>query len=90
MTTSGSLTEFPVPTNFGNDDIVAGSAGNLWYASNQSAIVLVRTSNGVVTATKKINTGPGQPNGITVGPDTHIWFTDLSTDTVNRLKKPLP
>jgi len=90
MTTSGSLTEFPVPTNFGNDDIVAGSGGNLWYASNQAAIVLVQTSNGVVTGTKKISTGAGQPNGITVGPDGHVWFTDLSMDTVNRLKKPLP
>jgi len=90
MTTSGSLTEFPVPTNFGNDDIVSVSNGDLWYASNQSAVVLVRTSNGAVTGTKLVSTGSGQPNGITVGPDGRIWFTDLSADTVNQVRKPKP
>jgi streptogramin lyase len=69
---------------------VRGSGGDLWYASNQSAIVLVMTKNGVVTGTKRIGAGSGQPNGITVGPDNKIWFTDLSKDTVNRLKKPSP
>jgi virginiamycin B lyase len=91
ITTSGTVTEFPVPTNFGNARIARGSDGNLWYASNQAAVVLVKTSNGVVTKTKLIPTPPGQPNGIAVGPDNRIWFTDVSTtNAIGRIRRPRP
>ena len=82
ITTSGAITEFPVPTGFGNSNITTGSDGNLWYASNEAAIVRVKP-NGKAAA---FSTPPGQPNGITVGPDGKIWFTDLSKDTVGKHK----
>ena len=75
ITTSGAITEFAVPTGFGNSNITTGPDGNLWYASNEAAIVRV-TPSGVATL---FPTKPGQPNGIAVGPDGRIWFTDLST-----------
>jgi virginiamycin B lyase len=91
ITTSGAVTEFPIPTNFGNANITRGSDGNLWYASNQAAIVRVTTNNGVVTKTTLIHTPPGQPNGIAVGPDNRIWFTDVTVNNViGKLRRPRP
>jgi streptogramin lyase len=77
ITTSGKITEFPLPTaNSFPSSITAGSDGNLWFTG-------IGTNNGpsqigVITPQGKIHefTFPHSIFGsITRGPDGNLWFT---------------
>jgi streptogramin lyase len=83
ITTGGAITEFPTPAEFAMTQIVTGSDGNLWYASESARIGRV-TPAGAVT---EFPTPPGQPTGIAAGPDGNLWFTDLTgTNAIGRVE----
>jgi len=67
----GSVDEFPRPNN-GAQDIVAGSDGNLWYATGDAFLGRVSPSDGSVTLFP-IPSAP-QAGRLASGPDGNIWF----------------
>src|SRR5678815_4724365 len=66
-----SVDEFPRPNN-GAQDIVAGSDGNLWYATGDAFLGRVSPPDGSVTLFP-IPSAP-QAGRLASGPDGNIWF----------------
>ena len=82
ITTTGSVTEFPVVAN--PTSITVGSDGNLWFTEyNQHRIGRV-TPTGVITEfpTPTANSGP---YSIAAGVDGNLWFTERSVNKIGRL-----
>jgi streptogramin lyase len=82
--TSGTITEYPVPTKgsepFG---IVAGPDGNIWFNEYSAAKIGRITPAGTIT---EFPTGaPGEVPGIGVGPDGNLWFTEGSANKIGRI-----
>ncbi len=82
ITTAGEITEFPIPTPDSEPyDIVAGLDGNLYFTE--------RTGNkiGRITTQGEITEFPiptlAFPQGIALGPDGAIWFTE-DTNKIGR------
>jgi virginiamycin B lyase len=75
MTSSGRVTEFPIPTA-GSDprDIVAGLDGSLWFTEEHSNAIGRITLSGQVTEFP-VPTANSDPEGIVTGPDGNLWFT---------------
>jgi virginiamycin B lyase len=81
ITTSGSLSSFPIPPcgngcyngESGTGNIVAGPDGALWYSRPGNDTI------GRITTTGQVHEFPvtpvGPPGWITAGPDGAIWFT---------------
>ena len=80
ITTSGSISEFPIPARPTRTPgaIVAGPDGNLWFTAsnvdNNIAGIWRLTPSGVFTEFPV----PGAPLDIVVGPDHALWFTESS------------
>jgi len=95
ITTSGSLTEYVLPTpagaSSGAGDIAVGSDGNLWFTwATQASPDLASVSRsigritpaGVITEFP-VSSGHGWPSGgIAAGPDGNLWFTTGAANTV--------
>lgn len=100
ITTSGSLTEYELPTPDGYDsgagDIAVGPDGNLWFTWTSGppgglgnlpwARSIGRiTPSGTITEFP-ISTTNGWPGGgITAGPDGALWFTTGAANTIGRI-----
>ena len=82
MTTSGTVTEFTLPTiTSGAGRIAPGPDGALWFAGDPSAI-------GRITTSGKITEFPipgGDTADITAGPDGNMWFTEWNGNKIGRL-----
>ena len=99
MTTSGDLTEYPLPTAPGNgsraEDIAVGPDGNLWFTWSQGSASPVgpplARSIGRITPTGTITEFPlGSDSsfasaGITSGPDGNLWFTEPGSNSIGRI-----
>jgi streptogramin lyase len=73
ITTSGVITEYPLPSYFLPWGITAGPDGALWYASYGNALIGRITTAGVVTQYTLSSRATG---GIAVGPDGALWFSE--------------
>jgi hypothetical protein len=81
VTTSGTITEYPVPTaNSGPYFIAAGSDGSLWFTEIRADKVAKMTTSGTITE-YPIPTPNSEPAGIAAGPDDNMWFTELGVFT---------
>ena len=90
ITTSGVVTEFPVPTEDADPyGIVAGPDGNLWFNEFVRGRIGRITPSGAVTEFRLGRASAVEPwvTGIGVGPDGAIWYTkqDFSENAVGRL-----
>ena len=75
ITTSGVITEYPVPTAYSLPQIItAGPDGNLWFTENYGPKIAKVTTAGVITE-YLIPRGNSGPYSITTGPDGNLWFT---------------
>jgi virginiamycin B lyase len=78
ITTSGTITEYPLPTNDSPIGIAAGPDGALWFTDNLGQIGRITTSG---TLTSQVatptNTAGGYLGNIAAGPDGAMWFTEL-------------
>jgi streptogramin lyase len=76
MTTSGALTEYPLPGDPGAaGDIVAGPDGALWYTRNNPNRIGRITTSGIVTEfVLPAISEPGWPWGLAVGSDGNLWY----------------
>jgi streptogramin lyase len=81
ITTSGSITEFPLPTLQNVlGGITAGPDGNLWFTElGQDAIGRI-TPTGNITEFR-LKTGSSF-KGITAGPDGNLWFTESDSNAI--------
>ena len=82
ITPTGTVTEYPVPGEFGIAGISAGPSDRMWFTENDSSLVGSITLNGVVE--QRYSTSP-YPFGITNGPDGNIWFCGGYGNTIGRL-----
>ena len=99
MTTSGSLSEYLLPTPVGYYSgagrITVGPDGNLWFtwASWDPSQPLSATSGSIgrITPTGTITEFPVSsangwpPGGITSGPDGDLWFTENGANAIGRI-----
>lgn len=81
MTTSGAVTEYPVPTpNSSPYGITPGPDGALWFTESFSLKVGRLTLGGAITEFT-VSTNPNNELGpITAGPDGALWFTEGEGD----------
>ena len=74
MTTTGTFTEYAVPTSGSLPTvIVSGSDNRLWFTENGAANIGAITTGGTITE-YPLSSGAA-PFGITAGPDDNLWFT---------------
>ena len=85
ITTSGTITEFVVPTA-GSDPggIAAGPDGNLWFTENSGNKIGRITPSGTITEFP-VPTSGSSPGWITAGPDGNVWFTENSGNKIGRI-----
>ena len=82
ITTSGTVTEYVLPTPSGAWDITAGPDGNIWFTKPEGHKIGRITSSGNVT---EFNVPGGTPYGIAAGPDGNVWFTDPYAPRIGRI-----
>lgn len=78
VTTSGSFTEYNIPTSSGDPEmIVAAPAGDssLWFVEENLSKVAKVSTAGVFTE-YAVPTSPTFFGGLTTGPDGNVWFTE--------------
>src|SRR3954471_11612552 len=95
VTTSGTVTEFPVPTS--TDDplpdpqgIAAGPDGALWFTEQTGDSVDRISTDGVFTrytlpGYETRNGGSKGPSAITAGPDGALWFLETGPAAIGRI-----
>jgi streptogramin lyase len=87
-TTSGVVTEFPLPnSNNQAQDITVGPDGALWFTEfgrlgAESGIGRIETDGDV---TMYPLSASATPRGITSGPDGALWFTEVSGNRIMRI-----
>jgi hypothetical protein len=85
MTTSGTLTEFPVHTAASQPyGIAAGPDGNLWFTESSGNQIGRITTSGTVTEFT-VPTPGGGLDGIAAGPDGNLWFTEGGANQIGRI-----
>ncbi|MEX1246709.1 MAG: hypothetical protein WEF99_18340 [Thermoanaerobaculia bacterium] len=85
ITTSGEVTEFPIPTPDSQPyGIVAGLDGNLYFTESRGNKIGRITTSGTITEFP-IPTPGASPYGIALGPDGALWFTEEFGNKIGRL-----
>jgi virginiamycin B lyase len=77
ITTTGKVTLYG-----GAGSPVGITAGPLWFTQQGAGIGRITTSG---TVTNYTASGIGQPEGITVGPDGALWFTNRTGNSIGRI-----
>ena len=81
MTTTGAITEYPMPTSSSSlGNVISGPDGALWFTeangNNVGKIGRITTSGAITEYT--IPEAQSSLGGITTGPDGAVWFTELT------------
>jgi virginiamycin B lyase len=97
ITTSGTVSEFPIPTGVGPDlpqsslplGIALGAEGDMWFtdqgqnAENRNFIGRIAPS-GVITEFP-VPTPESMPTAIALGADGNMWFTEPNVSKIGRI-----
>jgi virginiamycin B lyase len=93
ITTSGTVTEFPIPTaNSQPVGITSGPDGNLWFTEQAGNQIGRITTSGAIT---QYPTSPvslmanAEPSDIVEGPDGNLWFTETNVSQIGALIFPV-
>ena len=82
ITTSGVITEYPVPTaNSMPRDITQGPGGLMWFTESTANKIGNITSSGQITEFD-VPTDASQLLGITTGPDGNLWFAEYGGNKI--------
>ena len=82
ITTSGVITEYPVPTaNSMPRDITQGPDGLMWFTESNTNKIGKITSSGQITE-YDVPTDASQLLGITTGPDGNLWFAEYGANKI--------
>ena len=85
ITTSGSITEYPIPTSKSSPESIAtGPDGALWFTEIGANKIGRITTGGAVTEFP-IPSPNVDPGGIAAGPDGALWFTEILNATIGRI-----
>ena len=84
ITTSGTLTEFALPTGSAPQQIVSGPDGALWFTEKGTDKIGRMTTSGQLTELA-VPTASSQPIGLTKGLDGKLWFTEQSGDRLGQV-----
>jgi hypothetical protein len=85
ITTAGSATVFPTPGESpSSSHLAVGPDGNLWVPL--SSHIARITTTGTVSQYPYGQSGSGYANGVTVGPDGDVWFTEGFTGYVGKIQ----
>jgi streptogramin lyase len=82
ITTSGAITEFPVPSN--PYWVTAGPDGAIWFTEYTTSFIGRMTLSGAVTE-YPVPTANPVLNVITTGPDGALWFTENAGNKIGRI-----
>jgi streptogramin lyase len=97
ITTSGSVTEFTVPTPFNTGTrptgIVEGPDGNIWYTEYEYGTICCWSTQARMGSLSRAGavrelTVPAYPAdsfAIVVGPDGNLWFPEIQKNMIGRL-----
>lgn len=83
MTTSGSATQFTLPSETDPNQIAQGPDGALWFTESYTDSIGRITTAGAFSHFT-IPTASSAPGGIVTGPDGAIWFTEMNADKIGR------
>jgi virginiamycin B lyase len=82
--TTGAITEYPIPTaNSYPFGIVTGPANLIWFVESQTSKVGYSTLSGSVSDFAGETTG--SPLGVAFGPDGGLWYADQAANQIGRL-----
>jgi streptogramin lyase len=87
MTTSGSLTVFPLRTTSTGSfatQITAGPDGNLWFSESAFDAIGRISPNGTITEFA-LPSPNALPTGIATGPDGNLWFVETFAGKLGRI-----
>jgi streptogramin lyase len=84
ITTTGKITEFPLPQNNDIEGIAAGPDGNIWFTEPGAQQIGRMTPSGHVTAFPITGSNPS-PRGITAGPDGNLWYVEYYDSYIGRV-----
>ena len=83
ISTTGSITEYPIPTPHSNPHSIAvGSDGNLWFTEDQKIGKI--TTTGFVTEYSLPQTN-SHAWGVTAGPDGNLWYADHGGNRIGKI-----
>ena len=82
ITTTGTVTEFPLPAGDDLGTITAGPDGALWFTALNHHIGRITTTG---TVTEFPLPAGSNPDTITAGPDGALWFTEYGTSKIGRI-----
>ena len=89
VTTSGTVTPYPLADPGLLIDIAPGMDGNLWYIRERAPFTMDPAKVARITplgvATEFTLAVGAQPRGITAGPDGAMWFTEFDASLVDRI-----
>jgi virginiamycin B lyase len=77
ITTTGTITEFPLPAGNGAAGITVGPDGALWFAYS-SGIGRITTAGAITQFPSTM----GSPLGITAGPDGALWYAKPNANNI--------
>jgi streptogramin lyase len=84
ITTSGTISEFPLAGGAQPYGIDAGPDGNLWVAlSGANAIARVTPSGSLIAF--PVPTASSSPFDVTAGPDGNLWFVERTAGRIGRI-----
>jgi virginiamycin B lyase len=85
ITTSGAITEVPIPTTSAQPaEITTGPDGAIWFTEFGKSQIgrLDPATNSITEYPVLLGSGP---DGITVGPDGALWFTEFQASQIGRI-----
>jgi virginiamycin B lyase len=84
ITTSGQITEFPLPTpNSGPFGITGGPDGNLWFTEQANMLGRITTAGQITEF--PLPTANSNPGEITKGSDGNLWFTESRANRIGHI-----
>ena len=84
ITTTGTVTEFPLSSGSQPEGITSGPDGNVWFTETGANAIGRITVSGQVTEFP-VPTVTAGVFRITAGPDGNLWFTEAFADRIGRI-----
>lgn len=80
ITTTGTITQYPVPDQLTPQALTAGSNGDIWFAATKAGVkrngYIVRLTATGTFVLHQIPLAGASPGSLTLGPDHAFWFTE--------------
>src|SRR5439155_6414174 len=83
VTTSGTFTEYPLAEVNAQPEAIVSLGGALWFTESHANNIATSTTGGAVTVFP-VPSASTTPDGIAVGPDGNLWFTEFFGNKVGR------